>query len=473
MSEGNSGTTSFVFAINATGNCEGVQVTYATQDGIATNPDDFAPLTGNVTFSGTTTSTKNVTVNVVGDTTAEGDETFFLNIGADATKATITDAEGLGLIKDDDGTTPQPTIFVDDPSVSEGDAEHAGAFTIELSRAAASDVTVNYTITDGTAKAGTDYKVTSATGTATIKAGATSTTVPFTVVGDNAEDPARMFSIALSSPNATATLGDTDGVATIVDDDTPSGVNGYRMVAADGGIFTFGQRQFWGSTGNITLNKPIVGGATDVSDYEGYWMVASDGGVFNFNAPFHGSLGSTPLPSPAVEIEPTPTGNGYWIVLANGKVYNFGGAEHFGDMSTKALNKPIIGMSVAPDGKGYWLVAEDGGIFDFGSADFFGSMGSTRLNAPVIDLGPMPDGNGYYLVAKDGGVFSFGSAVFKGSTGSMKLNAPVIAMLVNPTGTGYWLAATDGGIFTFGQHVEFLGSMGSTKLNAPVLDLIN
>ncbi|HUP85658.1 MAG TPA: hypothetical protein VM143_08325 [Acidimicrobiales bacterium] len=251
-----------------------------------------------------------------------------------------------------------------------------------------------------------------------------------------------------------------------------TGTNGYRMVAADGGIFTFGDRTFHGSTGDIKLNKPIVGGATDKGTYDGYWIVASDGGVFTFNAPFYGSLGDQKLAAPATEIEPTPTGKGYWIVTADGKVYPFGDAGFFGDMGGKALNKPVIGMSVTPTGKGYWLVGEDGGIFNFGDAGFYGSTGNLKLNAPVIDLAPAVDNNGYYLLAKDGGVFTFGSADFKGSTGDMKLNAPVIAMLVSPTGAGYWLAATDGGIFTFGA-VDFLGSMGGTKLNSPVLDLIN
>ena len=249
-------------------------------------------------------------------------------------------------------------------------------------------------------------------------------------------------------------------------------VPGYRMVAGDGGIFTFGAREFHGSTGDMRLNEPVVGGATDQSDYDGYWMVASDGGVFAFNAEFHGSLGGQTLSSPAVEIEPTPSGEGYWIVLADGKVHAFGDATHVGDFSGQRLNKPVIGMSVTTSGKGYWLVAEDGGIFNFGDAPFLGSMGGTRLNAPVIDLAPQVDNQGYYLMARDGGVFTFGSAEFRGSTGDMKLNAPVIAALVAPNGAGYWLAATDGGVFTFGG-VEFLGSMGAVKLNSPVLDLID
>jgi hypothetical protein len=252
---------------------------------------------------------------------------------------------------------------------------------------------------------------------------------------------------------------------------TTIGADGYRMVAGDGGIFTFGARSFHGSEGGAKLNKPIVGGATDPSTFDGYWMVASDGGVFSFNVPFYGSLGGQTLSAPAVEIEPTTSGKGYWIVLADGTVRGFGNAGTFGDMSGKALNKPIVGMSVTPSGNGYWLLGGDGGIFAFGDAQFFGSTGDKTLNAPVIDLAPAVDNNGYYLLASDGGVFTFGSPAFYGSTGNMKLNAPVVAMLLRPSGTGYWLAAADGGIFTFGD-VQFHGSMGGTKLNSPVLDLI-
>ena len=39
---------------------------------------------------------------------------------------------------------------------------------------------------------------------------------------------------------------------------TPKG-GGYWLVARDGGIFAFGDAGFYGSTGNIRLNQPIVG----------------------------------------------------------------------------------------------------------------------------------------------------------------------------------------------------------------------
>lgn len=64
---------------------------------------------------------------------------------------------------------------------------------------------------------------------------------------------------------------------------------GYWLVASDGGIFSFGDAAFCGSTGSIHLNRPIIAMAA-TQDGGGYWLVASDGGVFSFGeAPFEGS----------------------------------------------------------------------------------------------------------------------------------------------------------------------------------------
>ena len=254
----------------------------------------------------------------------------------------------------------------------------------------------------------------------------------------------------------------------------PAAADGYRMVAADGGVFTFGERSFAGSLGGVRLNRPIVGGATNPATRAGYWMVAGDGGVFNFgDAAFHGSLGDRPLDSPVVEIEPTPSGRGYFLVDARGRVFPFGDARTgIPDARSLALNQPIVGMTVTPSGGGFWLVAADGGIFAFGDAGFFGSTGDLRLNAPVIDLAATPDGQGYHLLGADGGVFSFGRAVFAGSTGDIRLNRPAVAMLMSPNGAGYWIVASDGGVFAFGG-ARFLGSMGDVPLNSPVLDAVD
>ncbi len=85
---------------------------------------------------------------------------------------------------------------------------------------------------------------------------------------------------------------------------TPDG-HGYWLVASDGGIFSYGDAGFHGSSGSIALNKPIVGMMSSF-DGNGYWLVASDGGIFSYgDTGFEGSAGSLHLNAPMVGGTPT------------------------------------------------------------------------------------------------------------------------------------------------------------------------
>ena len=243
---------------------------------------------------------------------------------------------------------------------------------------------------------------------------------------------------------------------------------GYYLGARDGGMFTFGAAQFFGSTGDIRLNAPIVG--MEATPFpEGYWLVANDGGIFTFgSAGFFGSTGNLRLNRPIVGMAAAPNGHGYWLVASDGGIFAFGSSEFFGSTGDIRLNQPIVGMAPTPTGKGYWMVATDGGIFSFGDAEFYGSTGDIRLNRPIVGMEPTPSGRGYWLVASDGGIFTFGDATFMGSTGDIRLNQPIVGMARSRSGNGYQLVATDGGIFNFGNST-FFGSTGSMKLNQPIL----
>ena len=71
-------------------------------------------------------------------------------------------------------------------------------------------------------------------------------------------------------------------------------------MASDGGIFSYGDAAFFGSTGSLVLNKPIVG-MMSTFDGAGYWLTASDGGIFNYgDTGFYGSAGSLHLNAPVV-----------------------------------------------------------------------------------------------------------------------------------------------------------------------------
>jgi ribosomal protein L24E len=162
---------------------------------------------------------------------------------------------------------------------------------------------------------------------------------------------------------------------------------------------------------------------------DGYWFVAADGGIFSFgDAAFYGSTGALRLNRPVVGMAATPSGRGYWFVAADGGIFSFGDAAFYGSTGSVRLNKPIVGMAATPTGAGYWLIASDGGIFSFGDAGFYGSTGSLRLNAPIVGLSPTPSGEGYWFVASDGGVFNFGDAAFAGSVGGSALARPVTTM---------------------------------------------
>jgi len=245
---------------------------------------------------------------------------------------------------------------------------------------------------------------------------------------------------------------------------------GYWLVASDGGVFSYGSARFFGSTGDVRLNQPIVGMAPTMTG-AGYWMVASDGGIFSFgDAAFFGSTGALALNRPIVGMAPTPSGMGYWLVASDGGIFSFGDARFFGSTGAIELNKPIVGMAATPAGNGYWLVASDGGIFAFGDAPFAGSTGAIQLAKPITALAATRSGDGYWMVASDGGVFAFGDAAFHGA-GPQRPAAgarSVVTMVPSPTGAGYWQVAASGELLAFGDAAD-LGN--PTALRKPIVGM--
>ena len=114
------------------------------------------------------------------------------------------------------------------------------------------------------------------------------------------------------------------------------------MVAADGGIFTFGDASFSGSIGDIKLNAPVQSLVPD-PDGTGYWLVASDGGVFAFDAPFHGSMGGTRLNKPVTGM--IPYGDGYLMVAEDGGIFNFSDQPVLRLPRTPTSAHPIVAVA--------------------------------------------------------------------------------------------------------------------------------
>jgi len=247
---------------------------------------------------------------------------------------------------------------------------------------------------------------------------------------------------------------------------------GYMLGANDGGIFSFGQSaghaNFFGSAGNIHLNKPIVGMAM-TPDGGGYWLVAADGGVFAYgDAYFYGSTGGVTLNKPVVAIATTPDGAGYWLVAADGGVFGYGDALFHGSTGAITLAAPVVGIAPTRSGNGYLLAASDGGVFAFGDAAFEGSAGGLPLAAPVTGITTSGAGNGYLLVGADGGVFAYGGATYHGSLAGLSLAAPASAIAATADGSGYWIATQSGGVFNEGS-AGFYGDVAGLALNGPIV----
>jgi hypothetical protein len=255
--------------------------------------------------------------------------------------------------------------------------------------------------------------------------------------------------------------------------------HGFWLVGSDGGIFTKGSAQFYGSAGSLLLQRPIVG-IVPTKDDAGYWLDASDGGVFSYgDTQFYGSipeLGIHPygsglpesLNAPIVGMVPSADYGGYFMVGSDGGVFAFGDAKFAGSC-------PGIGgcsgaaIAVMPDagGGGYWVVTKTGSVYAFGDAPSFGSPGPQ--NAPVTSAVRTPDGKGYWILFANGDFANFGDAVNFGSpAGQFGGLNPATAMFTTSDGAGYWVASADGAVTNYGDAPND-GSMLGTHLNGSIM----
>jgi CSLREA domain-containing protein len=129
-----------------------------------------------------------------------------------------------------------PTIFINDTSVAEGDnGTKQAEFRVTLNKRFPVDVTAHYATGDGTTSEG-DYVPT--TGTLTIPANQMSATIRVPVLGDVLDEADEYFGVRLSQPT-NGLLSDSQGICTILDDDTtPLSVGDVSIREGDSGTTT-------------------------------------------------------------------------------------------------------------------------------------------------------------------------------------------------------------------------------------------
>ena len=104
VTEGDAGTTTASFTVRlSAASAQAVTVGYATANQTATAGSDYQAASGTVSFA-PGALTRAVSVNVLGDTVVEPDETFALNLSGPV-GATVADGQAVGTISDDDAPT--------------------------------------------------------------------------------------------------------------------------------------------------------------------------------------------------------------------------------------------------------------------------------------------------------------------------------------------------------------------------------
>jgi hypothetical protein len=217
--EGNTGLKAYDFAVSLSAASSGtVLVSYTIQSGTAASGEDYTAASGLLTFAPGQTA-KTIQVLVFGDTAKESDETFSVVLSSPS-NATITKATGVGVILDDDGGTNSPGVSINDASVTEG---HSGpsllSFSIELTKASANSITINYATSNGTATAGVDYMAGS--GSFSIPAGTTTKKLTIPIQGDQVAEPEETVLVTISTTEALAIILKPVATGTIVNDDPP------------------------------------------------------------------------------------------------------------------------------------------------------------------------------------------------------------------------------------------------------------
>jgi chitinase len=197
-----------------------VRVSYATANGTAIGSGfDFVTASGTLNFAAGET-TKTVRIQLTSDNRSENLEFFTFNLSG-AANASIP--AGLGTttiwIVDNDTVVDTPSVFVQDIVVDEkiGAAEFIVRLGNDsLGQSSNSTITVDYTTSNGSATAGSDFVGKS--GTLTFAPGETVKTVAIDIIDDTLAEGQEFFGLNLSNAvnvsivhgNALARIGAND-----------------------------------------------------------------------------------------------------------------------------------------------------------------------------------------------------------------------------------------------------------------------
>jgi hypothetical protein len=210
-----SGGTATITVTRTGSTAEAVTVDYASSNGTATAGSDYTATSGTLTFNAGESS-KTFPVTIANDTRDENDETVNLTLSNPTGGAVLGGQSSATLTITDDDTAG--TLQFSAATYSVNETGGSATITVTRSGGTASNVTVAYATSNGSATAGSDYTATS--GTLTFNAGDTSKTFSVLIADDSAAEGNETVNLTLSNPTGGATLGAVSAaVLTIVDNE--------------------------------------------------------------------------------------------------------------------------------------------------------------------------------------------------------------------------------------------------------------
>jgi hypothetical protein len=303
--EGDAGATPFTFTVTRSGLVTGATSVDYLVTGTGTNPATASDFAGNTMPSGVVDfaageTSKTITINVIGDTVDEDDETFVVTLSNATDQATITNATSTGTILNDDeivSTTAELAIAAADAISDEGDFGST-ELTFTISRSGATDVStsVDYAVTGSGASpasandfAGNELP----SGTIFFAIGELTKTITVNVDGDLEVEDDETFTVTLSNATNEAVIRTATANGIILDDDnTVSPTSQLAIVATDADRdegdsgatgFTFTVTRSGSTTGVTDVEYTVSGSGTTPVSADDFVNNLLPSGTIRFN----------------------------------------------------------------------------------------------------------------------------------------------------------------------------------------------
>ncbi len=276
-----------------------IEVSYFTRDSTALVGIDYTLAQGSLTFPGDSGSlSQTILVSIIPDSEFEDDEIFEINLESPINAVLKNSGDEADITILDDDSTPDITADctdgnanncreVDEPGVAGTSTDVI--ITLTMAAAVDSDITVNFSTSDGTATAGEDYLANS--GSLQFSAGSTEAGISVTILGDDVNEDTETFDIVLSASD-TISLPETTLTISIINENLCSlslePVPNEVVVLAAGGTETFEVVSSlstcdWDIASDvdwITLSSPATGSgtgdATVIFDVEAFDPASSE-----------------------------------------------------------------------------------------------------------------------------------------------------------------------------------------------------